>query len=458
MSLAQTQDTLTHDPAVLQQHAAAGDLFAMAKLYKQLQAQKAQQMQAGLAQQMQPSVKAQLQASAQQAPQGVAPEQQPEQSGIAMAAGGIVRHFDGGGQVGEDEYGYLPDEGIMGRFARRFAASNFRSAADNAPPVPFTDPASARVAQEYPELIAQLRAKTTDPKAPWPTTRAPTADDLSAKLGGRPATNGIAAGATMTRASAQSGPSGYRGSATPARNDSAPDDAEETYRDRADALAAKLDPLYAKQRAAFVGQTDTENQRYAGLKDAKNLSLADQMTVFGQKLSNAAHGHGRDHGIADLAQYGATDTAQRQQAKLDASAAEAKHQIALQGINAGATDAEIKQAMAQYNLVNGAALADDKSEINWYKAEAEKAAAAAKAAKGAKGAAAAKGVMTPAQYGTQVVKYVNAAMSRGLSHEEALAEAKTVVPAIGTPATIQAGSVPAAAGDSFKVIGSRPSQ
>jgi hypothetical protein len=89
VSLQDTQDQLTSDPRILQQRAMQGDIHAMARLYKILQDKKSQQVQQGLGAPAQvPTVKDQVVAAAS----GLGAAQEP-----AMAAGGRVRDFAGGG-------------------------------------------------------------------------------------------------------------------------------------------------------------------------------------------------------------------------------------------------------------------------------------------------------------------------------------------------------------------------
>lgn len=480
MSVAQYHAVLANSLQELQAQAAGGSLPAMTELSRRMRAEQMQQMQAGLTQQMQPPVKDQLM---QVAAQNVAPKQQPEQSGIAMAAGGRVRSFSGseGSWVGTDETPMTDRRGDP--YEHLWHAHN--STEDGYQP----ESQASGIGKAFgvtPTLVAKAmryitgydRSTETPANAekrqynPPATAVGTPADTGSAVRAADAATKNVAPKSGIAGAMPQSGPTGYRGSTNPNAGGDADKSPEETNRDRADALATKLDPLYAKQRAVFTDQADIAKKSHAGLQDAKKLSTGDELLRMGQQLSRAAYNDDGtpaiNHGIADIGRYGARDAEQRQKARLDAIAAEAKHQITLSGINSGATDAEIKQALAQYNLVNGAVAADDKSEINWFKAEAKKAAdekkaeaAAAKAAKGI-GAGGPKS-MTEAQMVAarnrieDVVGRMKDDMGMPASPAAMAAERARRYAAAGIT-QLQSTPAPTANNGGFKVIGSRPSQ
>jgi hypothetical protein len=330
--------------------------------------------------------------------------------------------------------------------------------------------AAARIALEHPELATQLAAKTA-PKLPLGIgTQGPTAAQLAAKLNPKAAKPNTGPGSGLDAAvstdTLESGP--VNGTKVKAASEGGGELPEDTHMQRADELIAQLDPLQKERLAQLTASKSAEEARYKALQEAKHdpnkfVDTMNRIVEITRPFANA--NVGRRGNFGSLLE-GSHELAKNDQAlRTQQANEEAAHQKALAGITAGMTDQQIKDLLGNYGVKNTALTADQSEEIKRMQAAQRVADAAEKKrvddatieqkkalaakARGAGGGASMKGAMTPAQYGQLIEKHITNAMNnRGLSHEEALAEAKTVVPPIGTPVALQSNaSAPASTGD-----------
>lgn len=324
---------------------------AAARLAKMLQERKSQQNQQAMAAQTPPTVREQLTAAA-------AP---PPPTGIAQAAPGVEQAMAAGGQVQRHFWG-----GGVG-FTNDSNTDDGEVALEKANAVrsqyPGPGRADANIDPDTAALVSGLVAQSSGMQpnlhATPPKAAAQKATPSLPRASDQPAVaTGIAAGVSP------SGPPNGTKVAAASEGD-AP---EETYRDRAEALQAKLDPLYEAQLANNKQQQDTENTRYAGLQAAQNLPWYEKLSRLGHQLSGAAYNPDGspaiNHGMADLGRLGNTMSVDRQKNDQAVVDQRNKHQIVLDGLQSGATELQIKQALAQYNQTNTAVGADDKTDLN----------------------------------------------------------------------------------------------
>jgi hypothetical protein len=379
---------------------------AAARLAKLIQTRKAQQNNAAMAEQVPPTVKDQLAAAAAPPPPtGIA------QAAPGMAEGGMVqRHFEDGGEADTspfaqdagnlwDKFIYKsthnpesPEELAQQRAARDYREANrgpsggeeiaawiknyfgkpkdvaAAQAADAAAKdqVPYAAQPSMDLNQQAAARIARQGSAGT---APTPSSGLDEAAQAAARTKRQTGSAGIKAATSSNapRAIDQAGGSGELSPSGPvnptkiaaASKGAAP---EETYRDRAEALQAQLDPLYAEQMAHIKRQGDAENERYSGLQAAQKKDGWRQLSDLGAQMMESTKGP--THGIADLARFGKRYSDDKLKQDTAAEDQRNKHQIVLDGVAAGATKEQIGQAIAKYNLINHAVGADDKTELN----------------------------------------------------------------------------------------------
>ena len=288
---------------------------AAAKLAKLIQMRNAQAGQQAMGVPSTPTVRDQLHAA-------ITPE--PQDSGIAMAAGGVVRHFDGSnGSVplsmpdvpDTSIYGMVPGTPYSDALTRAESGGHEESDMETAwLKVPralrdvvragtdgigsaasalgttiqdvYTEKgspekqAAQRIAREHPELAAQLAAKTA-PQLPLGIgTQAPTAAQLAAKLASmdakkpnpkapkETATPGSGLNAAISTDTLNSGP--VNGTKVKAASEGGEDLPEDTHMQRADELIDQLNPLQKERLAQMTASKSDAEARHKALQAAKH--------------------------------------------------------------------------------------------------------------------------------------------------------------------------------------------
>lgn len=391
---------------------------AAARLAKLIQTRNSQQNQQAMGMPATPTVRDQLQQAAAPAPQD---------SGIAMAAGGIVRHFDGSEGSVPMSMPDAPDTSVPGMVtgtpyedkmaeinapyqegdtmaawlkvprAIRDLVSNTHSGIQSAMGDPTWDKlgtgfqdlytekgsgakqagaaAAARAALEHPELAAQLAAKVA-PKLPLGIgTQGPTAAQLAAKLNPKAAKPNTGPGSGLNAAistdTLESGP--VNGTKVKAASEGGGDLPEDTHMQRADELIAQLDPLQKKRLENEMNASSAEEARYKALQAAKRdpnkfVAAMNDIVRMTRHYSNANVGKRGNLGTAVEGSYGLAveDQAMREKQANE----EAAHQKILAGITSGMTDQQMKDLLGNYGIKNQALTADQTQEIKKQRADA----------------------------------------------------------------------------------------
>jgi hypothetical protein len=368
---------------------------AAAKLAKLIQLRKSQQGGQAMGEAPAPTVKDQLQ-------QAAAPQQPPPESGIAMAAGGMVqRNFEGGGS--EDTSPFMRDVGdtwdafkyksthdpeTPEQLAAQAQAQATREA--NRQPSfgeevadyvsryfskPSTTAASdaekaARAAQRPVNIAsgldeaAQAAARTKRQLGSAGVTPVPTVQTAAQPVARNPKapTPTAAPGAGLSAAVSQADVTSAASAAKPDEK-GAPQD---SYMAGAKALLDQLSPLQAKAMEQMTGARSAEEARYKAMQAAKHdpNAFVDAMNRIVALTRPFAVAHGGGLGNFGSLSEGAYNLAQTQQGQRTRQAQEdADHQRALAGIDAGMTQQQIKNLMGNNTITTGARAADDKQDM-----------------------------------------------------------------------------------------------
>ena len=384
---------------------------AAARLAKIIQERKSQQNQQAMATPPQPTVKDQLQQAAMPTPQD---------TGIAMAAGGMVqRHFDDGGQA--DTSPFMQDVGSAwdnflyksthnpesaDDLAQQQASQAYREA-NRGPSGGEEIAAYLRNYFQKPTTVAVANAADTAAKAQVPYAEQPGADwnaraaahnlrqgagtGIAAALPSsppaaaapaapvaaaqRPTANppipksGLADAVTPATLAAGPVSAGKVSAAGSAGSAGSPDDtADDAHVAAAEELIDQLNPLQAQALAQLTASKSAEEARYKAAQEAKHdpNKFIDTMNRIVAITHPFAMANGNRSGLGNFGTLseGAYNLAQTQQTQREHQAHEdAAHQAALAGIDSGMTQQQIKNLMGNYGITNTAMSNDDKQNL-----------------------------------------------------------------------------------------------
>lgn len=349
MSIDTTHVALADEPQ-LQQMVGNPDprvsIPAAARLAKLIQERKSQQNQQAMGTPPQPTVKDQLQQAAAPAPQ--APQAPPvADTGIAMAAGGMVqRHFWGGGVgfMNDANANDLTDEDFVLQAANADRAQY--PGQGQTPPLSGLDESVQAAARTKRQTGSAGTTPPANPKAPTPT----------------PAPPGSGLGHAISTDTLSSGPvNGSKITASSSTTGEADDTPDTPYMDRAKELIDQLNPLQAQALAQLTASKSDEEARYKAAQAAKHDpdKFIDTMNRIVAITHPFAQAHGGGLGNFGSLSEGAYNLAQTQQTQRERQAHEdALHQQALAGIDSGMTQQQIKNLMGAYGITDKALTAD----------------------------------------------------------------------------------------------------